>query len=370
MESKGTDCLIVGGGIIGLSLAYELARRGVSVTLLDQGEWGGQASNAAAGMLAPLKEFKEPGPLLDAGMASLAMYPAWAEALIAESGIDPQLALDGVLTVAFSDAEAEQWQQKYRWQHAAGYDVSWMGAAELRELEPLLAPTATAAIYSPGEGHINNRMLLQALITACRARGVRLIKGAVVTRLIASDGRVSGVVTTNGPVSADQTVITAGAWAGLIAGWLGLSVPIRPVRGQVAAVSSEGLRLRRVIFGADGYIVAKRDGRIILGATEDESGYSREVTAGGLATVLNGVLPYMPVLAFATFLQAWSGLRPGTPDGLPLLGPLPGWEGVSLASGHFRNGILLSPYTAKIMADWITTGGREPLVPFDPGRFA
>jgi glycine oxidase len=364
-----TDCLLVGGGIIGLSLACELSRRGVTVTVVEQGEWGGQASSAAAGMLAPLKEFQTAGPLLDLGMESLRLYPQWVAELQEITEGDVQLRLDGLLTVAMNDGEAEVLQGKYRWQKAAGYDVRWLTGREVQEVEPLVTPRAIAAIHSPGEGHINNRMLLSALVTACQKQGVKLVNGCVVTNLHRQAGRVIGVETTGGTLFADQTIITSGAWAGIMLNWLGISIPVCPVRGQIAAVASAGIPLRTTVFGTTGYITPKCDGRIVIGATEDEAGFQKDVTLGGLASVFNGVLPYVPVLQQAPFLEAWAGLRPATADGKPLMGPVDGWEGLSIAGGHFRNGILLSPVTAKRMADYIVEGRVEPLQPFSPGRF-
>ncbi|MCK9918205.1 glycine oxidase ThiO, partial [Microbacteriaceae bacterium K1510] len=343
-----------GGGIIGLSLAYELSKRGKAVTIIEQGEWGGQASSAAAGMLAPLKEFSKPGLMLDLGIASLECYPQWAEELEEATGVHVQLSLDGLITVAMNQAEAMALRTKFEWQHAAGYDVKWLEREQLLELEPLLSPHVEGGIFSPGEGHINNRMLLQALVAACTLQGVEMLPGTVVTQLLTgAEQRVAGVMTTAGSRHAKHTVVAAGAWAGIIAQLLGVSLPIRPVRGQVAAVASGGIPLRRVIFGTTGYLAPKKDGRIVIGATEDEAGFCREVTLAGLANVCNGVLPYVPSLHNAPFLQAWAGLRPATEDGMPLFGPVPGWSGISMATGHFRNGILLSPITAKRMTDWL-----------------
>jgi len=361
-------CLVVGGGIVGLSLAYEFSRRGMEVTLVEQGEWGGQASSAAAGMLAPLKEFPEPGPLLDLGLESLRLYPEWVRELEERTGRSVQLSLDGLLTVAF--AGEEEWlAARFKRQKEAGHDVRWLTGKEARELEPMLSDRIVAAVYSPQEGHVNNRTLLDALVTACRLQGVRLLPGCVVSRLNTAGGRVTGAETTAGSLAADLTVICSGAWSGLMLEMLGVSVPIRPVRGQVAAVSSAGIPLRRVVFGSAGYLTPKKDGRIVLGATEDESGFQREVTLAGLTSVLQSVMPYVPALEQAAFLSAWAGLRPASGDGKPLIGRVPGWDGLYLASGHFRNGILLSPVTAKKMADLLQGGREEALQPFAPGRF-
>ncbi|RAT97681.1 glycine oxidase ThiO [Brevibacillus sp. Leaf182] len=365
-----SDCLVVGGGIIGLSLAYELSRRGVSVTLVEQGEWGGQASSAAAGMLAPLKEFTAPGPMLDLGMESLALYPEWVAELEELTGGDVQLSLEGLLTVALNEEEVQQLADKYRWQKEAGHAVQWLSnTAQVKEVEPLLTDQVQAAIYSPYEGHINNRMLLRALATACQLQGVKLLSGCVVSGIAVKSGKVIGIETSSGSLRATQTVISSGAWVGMMLEMLGVSVPIRPVRGQIAAVSSVGIPLRTVIFGTTGYITPKKDGKIVIGATEDESGFHRDVTMAGLASVLQGTMPYVPALHSATFLEAWGGLRPATQDGKPLLGPVPGWEGLSIAGGHFRNGILLSPVTAKSMADFVEKGETERLLPFLPARF-
>lgn len=364
-----SDCLVVGGGIIGLSVAYELSRRGLAVTLVEQGDWGGQASSAAAGMLAPLKEFASPGPMLDLGMESLHLYPKWAQELEERAAGDVQLSLEGLVTVALNGQEREHLQAKYRWQKEAGHDVHWLESNELRDVEPLLSDQVVAGIYSPGEGHINNRLLLRSLVTACRVQGVKLLPGCVVSGIAVKAGRVVGVETTSGPIRADQTVIASGAWAGIMMKMLDVAIPVRPVRGQIAAVSSVGIPLRTVIFGTSGYITPKKDGKIVIGATEDESGFQREVTMAGLASILNGVMPYVPALHAAAFLEAWGGLRPATADGKPLLGPVPGWEGLSLAGGHFRNGILLSPITAKRIADYIESGRTEKVEPFLPSRF-
>jgi len=362
------DVIVVGGGIIGLSLAYELATRGASVTLLEQGQWGGEASQAAAGMLAPYKEFKEAGPLFELGRKSLLLYPEWALQLENETGIDVQLKRGGILTVAASEGEITELHAKFVWQKNAGCNLEWLAADVLHEREPLLSPKMQAGIFSTDEGDVNNQLLLKALHAACLRRGVVMYEGNVVTGLVTTGDRVIGVKTTAGEFHASHTVLTAGAWAGIMAEWLGFVNQVRPIRGQIAAVSSAGVPLRHVVFGPDGYLVPKRDGRIILGATEDEAGYCRSVTAGGVNRVLHGVQMIIPAVADAVFLQAWAGLRPASPDGLPLLGPVPDWEGISMAAGHFRNGILLAPVTAKLMADWLVEGKGQPLIPFYPGR--
>lgn len=362
------DVILAGGGIIGLSLAHELASRGVTVTLIEQGAWGGEASQAAAGMLAPLKEFKEEGPLFRLGLASLSLYPQWAERLQTETGIDVQLKRDGVLTVASEESEITDLRAKYRWQKEAGCNLAWLEKDALQELEPLLSEKLMAGIYSPEEGDVNNRLLLKALLSASRGLGVKLMPATVITGLASRGERIIGVQTTQGEILADHTVITAGAWASVLAGWLGYPGVVYPVRGQIASVSAANHPLRHVVFGPGIYIVPKQDDRLIIGATEDEAGYCRDVTAGGLIRVLQGVQSLVPSLAEAAFLQAWAGLRPATFDGLPLLGPVPGWEGVSLAAGHFRNGILLAPITAKMMADWLVGGNAELLKPFFPAR--
>lgn len=366
---KSSECLIIGGGIIGLGVAYELAVRGVSVTLIEQGEWGGQASSAAAGMLAPLKEFASPGPLLDMGMESLRLYPEWVRRIEEESGLHVDLEQSGLLTVACTDEERERLWQKYQWQTAAGIALEWLEEREARNREPLLSPHLTAALYSPEEGHVNNVQLLQALVRACQARGVQLLQGVSVTGFLRDQDKVCGVRTSKGDCFASHTVVTAGAWSGLLAEELGLSLPIRPVRGQICAVSSDHAQTRHIIFGSSGYAVRKRDGRIVLGATEDEAGFCGDVTAGGLLGVLQGVLALLPSLANARFLQAWAGLRPATADGLPIIGPVPGWQGVTLAFGHFRNGILLAPATAKRVATLLLSGDAALLEPFRPDRF-
>jgi len=364
-----SDYLIIGGGIIGLSIGYELAKRGGTVTILEQREWGAEASAAAAGMLAPLKEFKEPSPILDLGMQSLAMYREWARELQEESEVDVHLAWNGILTVALGEREAHDLAAKYAWQKAAGYDVTWLEGAALQEVEPLLSSEARAAIFAEKEGQVNNELVIQALLRACQNRGVQLVQGVVVTGLITSGGVVQGAETTAGAFYADQTVLAAGAWAGMIAERLNVALPVFPVHGQIASVSAKGIPLSRIVFGTQGYMVPKKDGRIIVGATEDFIGFQKEVTAEGLTKVFQGTLPYVPALRSAAFIKAWSGLRPGTKDGLPILGALPEFRGLTFACGHFRNGILLAPITARLICDWLINGEKTALLPFGPERF-
>ncbi|WP_232697717.1 glycine oxidase ThiO [Brevibacillus daliensis] len=369
MRENQSDFVIIGGGIIGLSMAVELAEQGASVAIFDQGDFGGEASVAAAGMLAPLKEFMEAGPLLNLGIKSLEMYRSWTAKLEQHTGINAQMSSNGVLTIALDRVEVEWLLSRYEWQKRAGYDVHLLDEHELHEAEPALTKEAKLAIWSPQEADVNNQLLLRSLVRRCMQLGVFMYKNTMITNVIKESAtRVSGVDTTAGKWRANHVVVTAGAWSSILLRDVGIETSVHPVRGQIAAVSSELVSIRHVIFGKKGYLVPKQDDRIIIGATEDFAGYERAVTVDGVASVLHGATTLIPATQQARFLTAWAGLRPATLDGLPLLGPVPNWQGLSIATGHYRNGILLAPITAYVMGEWLLHGKREPLEPFLPER--
>ncbi|MCR8980480.1 glycine oxidase ThiO [Brevibacillus laterosporus] len=363
------DLIVIGGGIIGLSIATELANVGMAVTLIEQGVFGGEASVAAAGMLAPLKEFTKPGPLLDMGIRSLQMYENWVLELKEATGIDCQLSTAGILTVAMTDMEEEWLQERYQWQKSEGYDIQLLSTEEVQEREPHLSKMVRQAIYSPHEADINNRLLLKALVIQAEKRNVHLLQNTTVIGLKHAGKKITGVVTDKGEMEADHVIVASGAWTADILHQVGVDVPVYPVRGQIAAVDSIHLPLSHVVFGKNGYLVPKQDRRIIVGATEDLAGFDRSSTVYGVSTVLKGALSIVPAISEAPFLQAWAGLRPATADGCPILGPVPDWTGLTLACGHYRNGILLAPLTAKLIAEYVSSDETEHMSAFLPDRF-
>jgi glycine oxidase len=371
------DVVVVGGGIIGLSLAWQLAGEGASVVVLERGQIGGQATGAAAGMLAPLAEAREPSPFVALALASLHLYPGIAAALYEEVGLDVELRGPGMLRVALTDGEAEALRQEWAWQREAGLRMEWLTGEEARRLEPALAPEVRAAIFSPEERHVEPRRLVRAWGLAAAARGVRVREGTIATGFETWRSRVTAVLTGETRTPCDALVVAGGAWSGEVAGWLGARLPVFPVRGQILALACLPPPVRHTIYTHTGYLVPKADGRVVVGATEDQAGFDARPTASGMGRLLTMAPALVPALAEAPFESAWAGLRPATADRLPLLGPLPGWENVLLATGHYRNGILLAPITAERLAEFIVNGcgaGRTPvdslLRPFLPDRFS
>lgn len=363
------DVAIVGGGVVGCAIAYYLSLAGVKVMVLEQRTIGGGASGAAAGMLPPWHELSAEPELLPFAVASWQMFPDLVLALQAETGIDLGYVQSGSLTPALSDDDAGALRNLVRTEQADGAPVQWLDAAGVRAAEPRLTPRVRGARFDPREHHLLPERLVQAFAAAAGRRGAELRSGALVTGLCTRGDRVEGVRLGGEDLPCEHVVIAAGAWSAMAEQWLGVPLPVRPVRGQMMALENGGL-LHGLVWAQFGYLVAKPDGTIWAGATMDEIGFDTRVTPAGLAYLLGMAISTMPALKEAGLVRTWAGLRPGSGDGRPLLGPVPGWSGVSLAAGHLRNGILLSPITGKCLAEQITTGRSAcDLRLFDPARF-
>ncbi len=384
---RSPDVAVVGGGIIGCVVAYYLARAGARVAVLERDQIAAEASSAAAGMLAPLAEGAAPGPFLDLALASLSRFGALAAELREATGIDVELITAGLLRPALDDAEAADYQASLATQRALGLPLQWLNAAEARALEPLLAPDVRGALASPAEHQVNPARLTTALARAAAAHGATFHLGAVARGLLRDSDRVVGVRLADGDLPADHVVIAAGAWAASCGEWLGTPIPVTPIKGQMLAVSlppgaqskadahppllgGRGGQLCRTLYARAGYLVPKADGTIYVGATVERAGYDRRVTAAGASALLDALKRLAPALADATLVRTWAGLRPGTPDHLPILGPVPGYRGVTLATGHYRNGILLAPITGELIAQAVLGQPTTlPLAPFSVERF-
>lgn len=359
---QAPDVAIIGGGVIGLAIAWQLAGAGMRVTVYERDRLGGQASGAAAGLLAPVSEHLTPDDFLALGIASLRSYPDFVSAVREESGIDPELVQSGVLRVALSDGEAETLSRT-----ATGtLQTVVLDAQAARELEPALSPQTVSGLFAPDESHVASPRLVAALGVAARRRGARILEGTPVGRIIRDKDRVVGVETPSGPEPAGAVVLAAGAWSAVLTG---PALGVTPIRGQILALEGNTAPLSRPVFGAGSYLAPKRDGTIWAGATEDRAGFSPYPTARGVRTILAGAERLAPAVAEAAFVRAWAGLRPATPDRLPILGRAA--DGLVLATGHHRNGILLAPITAEIVAA-LVLGNPPPidLGPFSPDRFA
>ena len=376
MDRQGpTDVIIVGGGVIGCSIAYYLAREGVKVTVLDKGEIGGEASRAAAGMLAPLAEVEEDGPFQALALAGLRLFPHLSEALEQESGVDIEYLRSGILRVALTEEQAEHLKGFPHRRPSPGLELHWLEPDGLRALEPGLSPEVRGALYSPEEHQVNADRLAQALTRAAAVRGAVVRQDTRAIGLVRRGVRVTGVRVTgvripDGTLSAGHVVLAAGAWTAKIAQGIGVDLPVFPVRGQMIALPTSRSALRHIVWGEEGYLVPKANGLIFAGATVERVGFRKNVTVRGLSGLKRMAGSLVPRLAGLDAVDAWAGFRPGSADGLPILGPVPGWEGLSVACGHFRNGILLAPITGQLIARSILDGSsNEALAPFSPARF-
>ena len=365
-----TDVVIVGAGVIGLSIVHELLCRGTRVTLVDARQPGMGASWASAGVLAPQGALPLHRPYLDLCLSSRDLFEDWSARLLNDTGIDIEYRTEGGLQVAFDDEESEELTQRYHHQLELGLPVEQLTGEEARTLEPMLSIDVRCGLLFEGMHQVENRRLVRALVAAVRHRGGDFRTGYPVIDLIVRRNRAAGVVLPGERMGAAWVVIAAGAWSGLL-NWLpGPALPVQPVRGQIVCVDGSGLTaITRVINGLDQYLVPRRDGRVLLGATVEKTGFDSRVTAGGLSAVMKHGLRMAPALAGAPVVETWVGLRPMAKDGKPILGPA-GLEHLVLATGHYRNGILLAPITGKLIADYLVTGAVPPaMAPFLPDRF-
>jgi glycine oxidase len=352
------DVVIVGGGIIGGSIALELARRNLRVIVFDRQELMHEASWAAAGMLSPAPDCPAAIPLVPLARASLALYPGFIDAIEESSEISTGYRTGGALEVfCHGDAEREL-STLVALHHGLGLACEPLPLEEAQEMEPALGRDARAAAFLPDEASVNPRSLNAALLDASSMAGAELRPGANVVSLIKDKKRCAGVKTAAGEAfSAGHIVIAAGCWTSQLPDAAPYA-PTRPVRGQMVALRHAGIPLRRVLRSERGYIVPRdheTPQNLVAGSTLENAGYEKAVTSGGLEEILGAVNELAPSLASAEILDTWSGLRPGTPDQLPVLGPTD-VEGLMIATGHYRNGILLAPVTAKLITDWITEG--------------
>jgi glycine oxidase len=363
--------IVIGGGIIGCSVAWRLAAEGVVTTVLERGRVGQEASWAAAGMIAPQAEAEGPGPFFDFCMKARDVFEATVERLVRDGGVDPEYDRAGILYVALDADERAQLERRAKWQRGAGAALEELSGAEARRIEPMLSPEAVYAIHIPTNRRTDNRKLTQAYAAAARKAGAEFVEGARVQALALRGGLASGVIMDDGSIrEADVVVNAAGSWAGEIRGLEADCVKLHPVRGQIVCFDVAPDTIGPALFSLRGYLVPRRDGRLLAGSTMEEAGYNKSVTLAGIDKIARGAAAIAPALYGAAFREAWAGLRPATRDLLPVLGPSPSVANVLWAAGHFRSGILLSAITGAILADLVK--GRSPAVElsaFSAARF-
>ena len=377
VPSRTPDVVVVGGGVIGLAVAWRAARAGLAVTVADDDPAGG-ASHAAAGMLCPVTEahYGEES-LLALNLASARAWPQFAAELEETAGTGVGYRAEGTLAVAFDDDDLRALDELHRYHVELGLGVERLRARECRSLEPLLSPRLRGGILVAGDHQVDTRAVTAALVVAAARTGVSLRRDRV-AELAVAGGRATGVRLAGGEVlSAGAVVLAAGCWSAALPGLPPAAAPpVRPVKGQILRLRGPadppilGHSLRGLRQGRSVYLVPRADGRIVVGATMEEKGFDTTVTAGALRELLEDAGELVPALAELELVEAIARLRPGTPDNAPLIGPsaLPG---LSVATGHFRNGVLLTPVTAEAVAELLVTGAApEVVAPFSPLRFA
>jgi glycine oxidase len=368
-QSKPQPVVIVGGGVMGCAAAYELARRGVGVVVLERSVPGAEASSAAAGILGAQVEAHHPGPLTQLGLASAKLYPALVKDLESASGISIGYRRSGVLKVAYAASDVTQLTRERAWQKRQKLGMERLSAAALRKREPALSAELAGGLWFEADATLDPRSLLSALRVAAEKAGATFRSGAFVERVTEAGGRARGVQLSDGSVvESSHVVLAAGSWTSLVARPESEAPRVVPARGQIVELRSSVPPLSAIVFGPDCYLVPRADGRVLIGSTLEFVGYKREVTAGAVSRLLTAAIRLVPALAQAELSSFWSSFRPYTADELPLLGPTE-TPGLLLMSGHYRNGILLAPISARIVAACVT--GQKPpvdLAPFAPDR--
>ncbi len=361
------DVVVVGAGLIGLAIAFELAGRGAAVRVFDRGEPGRAASWAGAGMLAPYTEDVADEALLAMGVSALGQYPAFVERVRSASGLDPHLHLDGIVHAAYDGAQLESLKRLARRLRERGVTFDLLDRSSLVSSEPWLGTDVVGGLCIHGEGYVDNRRLGRMLAAACIARGVTIAHASSVA-IECDERRVLGIRTNVGFTAAQAVVNACGAWAAQLVGPPPSCVPpVEPIKGQMLALSAPVSLVRRPTWLPGAYLVPRDDGRLLVGATVERAGFDVSVTAEGVHGLLHNALAGAPSLAGFAVTESWAGLRPGTPDGRPFLGVTP-IDGLLLATGHHRNGILLAPATARSIADLLEGKGGDELEPFGLAR--
>jgi glycine oxidase len=364
------DVAIVGGGLIGAATAFELAPEKLRVLVLDRREPGREASWAAAGMLSPGPDSPDALPLVPLAKESLRLYPEFVAAVEDASGISVAFTRDGALEVFLAPHGEAERDAMIAGHRRLGLSIELVSLDAARRIEPSMGAAVRAAAWLPEEATVDPRLLTDATLEAAGQRGAEIRVGCAVSSLLRDGDRCTGVIAGGERIAARHVIVAAGCYSRGIAdesenNWLAHYVPTNPVRGQMVALQPSDFRLRRVLRCERGYVVPRRDGRVVAGSTLEDAGFRNHVTAGGLRQILAAAVEMVPALAGAEVVETWAGLRPGTPDNLPILGPTD-IEGLLIATGHYRNGILLAPITARLVREWITQGQTS----FDAGIFS
>lgn len=370
MSVRDVDVVVIGAGVVGCTIAFELAAAGRRVRVCDPRSPGGGASLASAGVLAPYVEGHESRPLRTLGARSLAQYPAFVERVRAVAGMPVAFRAIGTAEVATSDADVARLARSKATADAEGVAAMWLEGPAARAAEPALAAHAAGVLHIPMHAAVDVPALTEAAAAGARALGAEFVQTAV--RGLATEGDGVAVTTADGVVRAPQVVLATGAWSAALAPAGADAAPVRPIRGQLLHLVSAPETLRHIVWGPDIYLVPWTSGTVFVGATSEDVGFDERTTAAGVAGLLARATALVPALAGATFAAARQGLRPGSPDDLPYVGPSAVVPGLVYACGHYRNGALLAPLTATLVASLVAGDRSDPalalLAPSRAGR--
>ena len=361
---KNFDVAIAGGGVIGGSIAFELCRAGLRVGVFDRQQPGQEASWASAGIISPAPESPGMIALVPLGKASVALYPEFVAQVEEASGKNTGFRPKGTLAALFSRDTKEELSTIIALHHGLGLKAEPLRPDDARELEPSLSERVEAAVLRPDECSVDNRALTEAVLEGARRNGTEIFPGNGAKAIWREGNRCKGLVLQNGKIEAKWTIIAAGCFSAAIEG-AGAFAPVNPAKGQMVALRADDVAIERVLWSEGVYLVPRNDGRIVSGSTVERAGFDKRPTAGGMHRILSAAIDLVPGLANAHVVETWAGLRPDSPDHLPILGPTE-LDGLLVATGHFRNGILLTPITARLMREWIT----EQRVSVDWERFS
>ncbi len=366
MSANEADVIIVGGGVIGCAIAYNLSKAQVKTLVIDKAEVvGREASWAGAGILSSRAYTRE--PYAELCRESLAIFPSLTEALREQTRIDIEFTQSGGIAVFFSEEDRRELFGLAKRRIDRGFKAEMLTSEQVRELEPAVSAAVIGGVRFPDDAQVRNPKLVKALAAGAALLGAKFLFGNPVTGFLRENDRIVGVEVDGKTIRGDTIVIAAGCWSGKIAALLGYQLPIKPSRGQIVLVEAMSPILGHTIDGLGFYVVSRSDGKILIGATVEFAGYDKRTTVKGVRQMVEAGIALVPELAKKTFVQTWAGLRPYA-KGKPYLGKVPGFENVIVASGHFKNGILLAPITGKLISELITTG--NPSMSLDPFRLS
>jgi glycine oxidase len=371
MERKAYDAAILGGGVIGCSIAYHLAKRGLSVVLIEKESLGARTSGGSPGMLAAQEEASSPGAFFEACVASREIFKTLVPEVREFSGIDPEWQPCGLWRLAESGEQRGKLLERKAWQERQGHRVEWLEAEEAARRLPALSGGFFGALHFPADGQINSAQWLRALAEAGRRRGARIVEHAAGAEIVFENGRAAGVRTEAGTFPAGAVIVAAGAWTPSLLSPFGVHFPLEPVKGQLLVLQGFPPVLEAPVYVGGGYLAPKADGRLIVGATQERgAGFDLRVTLAGQRQLIEWAHRWCPALEGREVLGFWAGLRPASSDGLPLMGPVPGREGLFVCAGHFRNGVLLSALSGAFMAEGVAESRWNSVgAAFAPARF-